>query len=79
VASALESAVCVGGVEVHLLHCLSRVSADALRHYFAKEGSQACGVDEALPGVFVWQPSLIYAKQTQPLTSSLRGPQCMVS
>jgi hypothetical protein len=59
---ALESALCVGRVEVHLFLCISSVSADSLRCYFDKEGSWTFGFDKALPGVFVSQPSPCYAQ-----------------
>jgi hypothetical protein len=54
---ALESALCVRRVEVHLVHCISRVSADSSRCHFGKEGSTKFGFDEALPCVFASQPS----------------------
>jgi len=45
--SALESAFCVGWVEVHLLLSVSSVSGNCLRCHFAKQGTQAFGFDEA--------------------------------
>jgi hypothetical protein len=46
---------------------------------FGKEGSRAFGYDEALPGVFVSQPSPFYAPETQHPASSLLGPRRVVS
>jgi len=79
VESALESALCVGQVEVHLFLCVARVSADSLRCHFGKEGSRTFGFDEALPGVFVSQPSPFDAPETQHPASSLLGPRHVVS
>ena len=76
---AMESALCVGQGEVHLFLCVSSVSADSLRCHFGKEGSRAFGYDEALPGVFVSQPSPFYAQETQHPTCSLLGPRRLVS
>jgi hypothetical protein len=56
VESALESAIYVRRVEVHLILCVSSVSADSLRGYYGKEGSRTFGFDKALPGVFVSPP-----------------------
>jgi hypothetical protein len=53
--------------------------ADALQCHFGKEGSWTCGFDEALPGVFVLQPSSCHALETEHPASSLLSPQCMVS
>jgi hypothetical protein len=64
---------------VHLFLCVSSVSADSLRCHFGKEGSRAFGYDEALPGVFVSQPSPFYAQETQHPASSLLGPRRVVS
>jgi hypothetical protein len=55
------------------------MSADSLQCHFGKEGSQTFGFDEALPGVFVSQPSPFYAQETQHPASSLLGPRGMVS
>jgi hypothetical protein len=77
--SALESATCVGRVEVHLFLSISSVSADSLRCRFGKEGSQTCGFDEALPGVSVSQPSPCYAQETQHPACSLLRPWHVVS
>jgi hypothetical protein len=79
VESALESALCIGRVAVHLFLCLSSVSADSLQCHFGKEGSRTFGNDEALPGVFVSQPSPCYAQETQHPASSLLGPRRVVS
>jgi len=79
VESALESALCVGRGEVHLFLCVSSVSAHWLRCHFVKEGSRMCGYDEALPGVFVLQPSPFYAQETQHHASSLLRPCRVVS
>jgi hypothetical protein len=56
VESALESAICVGRVKVHLFLCVSSVCTDSLRGYYGKEGSRTFGFDKALPGVFVSPP-----------------------
>jgi hypothetical protein len=64
---------------VHLFLCVSSVSADSLRCHFGKEGSRAFGYDEALPGVFVSQPSHFYAQETQHPASSVLGPRRVVS
>jgi hypothetical protein len=79
VESPLESALCFGLGEVRQFLCVSSVSADSLRCHFGKEGSRAFGYNEALPGVFVSQPSPIYAQETQHPASSLLGPRCVVS
>jgi hypothetical protein len=55
------------------------MSADTLQSHFGKDGSQPCGLDEALPVVFVLQPSTFYAQQTQHPASSLLGPRHMVA
>ena len=79
VESALESALCVGLVEVHLFRCVSSVSADSLRCQFGKEGSRTIGFDEALPGVSVSQPSPFCAEETQHPAPYLLGPRRVVS
>jgi len=79
VESALESALCVGRVEVHLFLCMSSVSADSLRCHFGKEGSRTFGFDEALPGVFVSQPSPFCAQETSQPASFLLRPRHVVS
>jgi hypothetical protein len=66
-------------VEVHLYLCVSRVSADSLRCHFGKEGCRMIGFDEALPGVFVSQPSPCYAQETQQPASFLLRPWRVVS
>jgi len=76
---ALESAVSVGHVEVHLLHCVSSDSAGSLRCHFSKEGSRTFGFDKALLGVFVSQPSPFCAQETPHPTSVLFGPGSIVS
>jgi len=75
VESALGSAHCVSRVEVHLFLCISSESADSMRCHFGKEGSRTFGFDEALPGVFVLQPSPFYAQETQHPAASLLGPR----
>jgi hypothetical protein len=55
--SALESKLCVAWGDVNLFLWVSTVSAESLRCHFGKEGSRMFGFDEALPGVFVSQPS----------------------
>ena len=79
VESALESALCVRRVEVHLFLCVSSVSADYLWCHGGKAGSRTFGFDEALPGVFVSQPPPFYAQETQHPTSSHLGPRRVVS
>ena len=74
VESALESAQCVGQVEVHLFLSISNVSLDFLRCHLAEEGRRMFCVDEALPGVFVSQPSPFYAQETKHTAFSLLGP-----
>jgi hypothetical protein len=76
---ALESAVCVGRVGVHLFLCISSVSADFFQYHFSKEGSRTCGFEEVLPGDFVSQPSLFYAQETEHPASSRLGPRRIVS
>jgi len=79
VESALESALCVSRVEVHLFDCVSSVSAGSLRCHFGKEGSRPFGFDRALLGVVVSQPSPLCAQETQHPVSSLLGPRQVVS
>jgi hypothetical protein len=55
------------------------MSADSLRCHFGKNGSQTFGFDEALPGVFVLQPSPSCAKETEHPASSFLGPRRVVS
>jgi len=45
--SALESAVCICWLEVHLFLCVPSVSVDFLQCHFGKEGIGACGFDAA--------------------------------
>jgi hypothetical protein len=63
VESALESALCVGQVEVHLFLCVSSMSVDSLWCHSGKEGTRIFGFDEALPRVFVLQLSPFYARK----------------
>jgi len=78
VEAALESALCVGRVEVHLFFYVSSESADSLWCHFRKEGSRTFGFNEALPGVFVSQPSPFDDQETQHPTSSHLGPRQVV-
>jgi len=78
-ASAVESAFCVGWVEVDLFLRVSGVSGDFLRCHCGKQVTWAFGCDEALPGGFLLQPSPCYAKETQHPASSLLGLQGEVS
>jgi hypothetical protein len=55
------------------------MSADSEQCHVGKEGSQTCASDEPLPGVFLPQPSPFYAQETKHPTSSLLGPQHVVS
>jgi hypothetical protein len=79
VESALESALCVGWVEVHVFLYVSSMSADSLWCHVVKEGSWPFGLDEALLGVFVSQPSPFCAQETRHPASSLLGPRRVVS
>jgi len=79
VESAQESALCVGQVEVHLVICVSSLSADCLQCHFGKEGSRTVGFDEALPGVFISQQSPFCAQEIQHPTAFLPGPPRVVS
>jgi hypothetical protein len=72
---ALESALCVGPMQVHQFLCVSTVSADSLRCHFCKEGSRTFGFDEALLGIIVSQPSPLHALETEYPDSSLLGPR----
>ena len=47
VALALELAVCIGRMEVHLSHSVSSICADSERSYFAPEGVRLCGLGKA--------------------------------
>jgi len=76
---ALKSALCVGLAEVHLFLCVSSVSTDSLRRHVGKQGIRACGVEEALLGVFVSQPSPVHDQETQHPATSLLGPPPVVS
>jgi hypothetical protein len=53
--SALESALCIGGVDVHLFSCVLCLSADSIQCHVGKEGSQTFGFGKALLGVFLSQ------------------------
>jgi len=77
--SALESALCVRRVEVLLFLSLSSVSADSLQCHLGKEGSWTFSVNEALPGVFVLQPSPFSPLETQHPASFLLRPWRVVS
>jgi len=77
--SAVESAVCVGWVEVHLFLSMSSVSVDCLPCHEGKEGIHPFDFDEASPGVLLSQPSPFYALETQYPASSLLGLRCGVS
>jgi len=76
---ALESPLCIGRVEVHLFLCVSSLSAVSLQCHFGKEGSRTFGFDEALPGVFIPQPSPCCAQDTQHPASVHLGPRRVVS
>jgi len=79
VESDLESALCVGPMEVHLVSYISSVSTDTLGCHFSKDSSQWCGFDEVFPGVFVSQRSRLYAQETQPPASSVVRPWAVMS
>jgi hypothetical protein len=75
----VECALCVGRVEVHLLLCVSSVAADSLRGNFRTEAGRTFGSDEALQGVIVMLLVPFNGQETQHPTSSLPGPQRVVS
>jgi len=79
VESALESALWVSRVKVHLFLCISSVSADSARCHPSKEASRLFRFDEELPGVFVLQPSLCGHHETQHPASSLLWPRRVVT
>jgi len=79
VASALVSSVCVTWWQVHLVLCVSSVSADCLGCHWYKEGICPFDFDEALPGVLLLPPSPFYALETQHPVSSLLRLRCEVS
>jgi len=73
VLSALESAVYIGQLEMHLFRCVSTLSVDSVWCHFGKEGIHPSGFDEAWPGVFQLQPWPIYTLENWHPTSSLFG------
>jgi hypothetical protein len=78
VASILESAVCVGWMELQLFLSGSSVSADVLWCDFGTEGIRWCGIDEALLGMILVHPAPCYVQETEHLASSVLGPRCEV-
>jgi len=58
---------------------LLTLSADSLQCHFGKEGIQTCGFDEAMPGVFLSQPSPFDTPETQHHVSSHLRPRREVS
>jgi len=77
--SALESAVCVGRMEMHMFLSIPSVSPDSLRCHFGKEGIRPSGFDEASPGVILSQHSPVYAPDTQHPTVGFLALRCDVS
>jgi len=75
VESALDSALGVGRVEVHLFHCVSSMSVDPLRCHYGKEGSRRLDFEDALPGFLVSQPSPFCEQETQHSALSFLGPR----
>jgi len=73
VVSALESAACIGRVEVHLFIRITNVTADSLRCYVGKTGNRRCGFDDSWPGIILCQPSPGYAPDSQHPSYSLLG------
>jgi hypothetical protein len=71
---ALESAACVSYAEVLLFVCIASMYADFLRCHLDRVGIWLCGFDEALPGVFLSQPSPFYTYETQHPDSFLLRP-----
>jgi hypothetical protein len=61
-------------VEAHLVLCVSNVSVDSVWCHVGKEASRTFGFDEALPRVFVLQPSPLSAQETETPASFLLGP-----
>jgi len=79
VASAQESAFCIGRVKVHVVLYISSMSGDSLHCPFGKEGIRPCDFGkESLP-VILSQPSQCYAEVIQHPPSSFLRPQCKVS
>jgi len=66
-------------VEVCRLLCTSSVSGDPLVCHFGTEGSSQYDFYKPLPGVFLKQPSQLYARETELLASSVVGLQHEVS
>ena len=77
--SAVESAVCIGPVDVRLLLWVSSVTADTLQCHFGKKGIRLGGLDQALLGFFLSQHSRLYAQETQHPASPLVGLECEVT
>jgi len=63
VASAQESAVCLGRVEINLCLCVSNVCAESLQCQFGNEGICSSGFDKAWLGVFLSQDSPCYTAE----------------
>jgi hypothetical protein len=69
----VESAVCVGWLEVHLFLGVSGVPPDYLSCHFGNEGIHLLDFEESLLGVLLSQPSPLYALEPQHPASSLLG------
>ena len=66
-------------LQVHLFLCTSCASPGSVLYYFVKESSRPRDCHEPLPGVFLSQPSPLYAQETQLPASFLLGLQRKVS
>jgi len=66
-------------LEVHPCLCASSKSVDSLLWHLGKEDSRPIDFHEPLPGVFLSQPSLCYARESQQPASSLFGLRREVS
>jgi hypothetical protein len=60
-------------VEVRWFLFATSVPADSLLYYYGMEGSHPFDLYKPFPGVFLSQPSLFYAQETQLLISSVLG------
>jgi len=65
--------------EVHPFLCACSDSMDSSLCHCSMEGSYPFDFPEPLPGVFLSQPSHLYAREKQQPGSSLLQHRCMVS
>jgi len=79
VASALESAVCISRVEMHLFFYVSRVSEESSQCHVGEKGIRLCRFEKAWLGVFLSQPSPCHGPETENLSSSLLGSRRAVN